>query len=484
MAQNFAGAYGGDVSVPSINLNPLMNYIMKRQAAQEAKEDTLTKYFSTLTDKASSEGVRGQEQPAFFQSLKNAKDFYLQNKDSIVSGRNPEVAAKYQQLAAVPFTIAATSKGLLADSKAFSSVLVNPEVKSRVTDETLGVDPSTGQPLIDQTTGGYKGIYAHDQPAFIVNQDGSVGANPKFKKFDLSDMQMNPKEYNAQDLQGLMDKTTTGLNLDEVPAGTTVDPTNKLYNIETIVKQYSPEKLKVIGNNAAQQYQDPSLKYTFEKQHPLKNIQGEAMYNQANDIFKQVYGKDIENDQEFYTGMVMANKNQKTTETKKVLNPVAEKDLSLQYAKKLENYKKSLSPSDQIEYDRVSTPFEEIPSGPIAGTNLRIENGVVLDANNKPYTSPTGSFDVEIKKDRLPSSLLETYKKAGTDPILIPKVKATIVNGRIQAVNNTLGGLIGRDQLVSEALGSQGKKFPKMISGGQATQSAPTAPKRKKGVLN
>lgn len=179
----------------------------------------------------------------------------------------------------------------------------------------------------------------------------------------------------------------------------------------------------------------------------------------------------------------MANKNQKITSPERVLNKQREQASDFAYFKKQEEFKNKLPPAQRLQYDKISTAFDEIPDGPIPGTNLHIENGVVLDAKNKPYTSPKGTFDITIGLDNTPTTISDIYKKeTGYDRILVGKLEGAVSNGRIQALKSKVAGIIGRDKLVRDVLGSQNQKNPKLLNDINIT--TPAKPRGKKGSLN
>jgi len=115
MINNPASLYGGGAF--KVDSTAAVNYYLKRQAQDQAKEATLDKYFTHLMDKASPTGMRvDKEGEAFQQSLNNAKNYYIQNKKAILGG-DVTAQQKYIELTNQPFQIVAASKEALNTAK-------------------------------------------------------------------------------------------------------------------------------------------------------------------------------------------------------------------------------------------------------------------------------------------------------------------------------------------------------------------------------
>jgi hypothetical protein len=271
-------------------------------------------------------------------------------------------------------------------------------IKENWTDETIGINSSTGQPLVDSTTGSYMGLNAHNQPIYIIDKDNKLVPNPKYKHFDLSTVEVNPKLLSGKEMQDYLENSISDITPTKTPTGVTKDPKNGLYENEVYKIEYSPESLKAIGDRASDLYNAREVKYTFHKNHPFKEWteRNADLFTEANKLYKQVYnGKDIEpgNEKQLYTAMAMLSKNQSKQEVgPSRLNPIAMKNLDFQYSKKLEQYKKSLNPTLSTQIDQIKTPFEEIPDGTYG--KVIIKGGYVYNAaDGTPYTSAGNGFE-------------------------------------------------------------------------------------------
>lgn len=217
MINNPAGLYGGGAF--RVDSTAAVNYFLKRQAEEQAKEATLDKYFSTLTDKATPTGVRNQEQDAFRQSVQNYQDFYIANRKALAKGTDMALQSKARELAKLPFQIQAESKDALATVKTTGQVAAtNPDTYATWTDETTGIDKESGKPKVDPN-GNYMGIYAHDQPQYIINSDKSVTPNPQFKHFDLSSVKTNPKLLSTKELEDYSENQVSNIKPSDISAG-------------------------------------------------------------------------------------------------------------------------------------------------------------------------------------------------------------------------------------------------------------------------
>ena len=457
MLVNPSSLYGGNAF--KIDMQPAVNYFLKRQAQEQAKEKTLENYFTTLTDKASPTGMRTDlDGAAYEKSIQDFKDFWTVNKDKILKG-DVQTTAYAQELGRIPSKIIAESKEAMNTSKMAAQVGATGNIKENWTDETIGIDSSTGQPLVDPITGSYIGLNAHNQPIYIIDKNNKLVPNPKYKHFDLSTVAVNPKILSGKEMQDYLDNSTSNIKPSKISLGVKPDPKNKLYEYEEYEIKQTPESLKAIGDRASDLYNAKEVKYTFHKNHPFKewSDQNAAMFTQANDLYKQIYGKDIENEKELYTGLAMQSKNQVQKEVgNSRLNPIAMKNLDFQYSKKLEQYKKSLNPTLSTQIDQVKTPFEEIPDGTYG--KVIIKGGYVYNAaDGKPYTSAGNGFDIKISKDKLPTGVLDK-RAQGVNINLIDDMDFNVVNGVIQGAKNADAGLITRGTLLGDQLKKLGVK--------------------------
>jgi len=307
MIYNPAGLYGGGAF--KIDTTAAANYFLKKQAQDQAQEATLNKYFSTLDDKATDKGVRDQEVSSFYKAKQDYQDFYTKNSKALASGTRPDLTREAQRLAKVPFQIASESRNALANTKIIGQVrATSQDVAAQYSMETLGVD-QTGKPIIDPDTKSYTGLYANDQPIYIENENGQLIKNPNYKAFDLTtDIVLNPKELTGKEMQDYADNQVSNIKPTEKPVATRPDPNRKFYDIESIETGYDDPQLKAVGDQMKDLFKDKRINYTWKKQHPFKEWtdQNAAQFAQANDVYKRIYGKDIENDDELYAGIQMA----------------------------------------------------------------------------------------------------------------------------------------------------------------------------------
>jgi hypothetical protein len=159
---------------------------------------------------------------------------------------------------------------------------------------------------------------------------------------------MPPKPWDIKDREAYSKYLTAGLTFDELPGKTENLPGFKTRT--PIVKQYSGENLRVIGQRAMGAY-DSDRALQFQTNKLVKDAMNDPqLHNQLNTSFKQAYGKDAESPKELLAAQAILNENRKATEYKE-----GKDDLGMQLfmekirhanAKDLAKYKKEIDPND------------------------------------------------------------------------------------------------------------------------------------------
>lgn len=458
MIYNPAGLYGGGAF--KIDTTAAANYFLKKQAQDQAQEATLNKYFSTLDDKATDKGVRDQEVSSFYKAKQDYQDFYTKNSKALASGTRPDLTREAQRLAKIPFQIASESRNALANTKIIGQVrATSKDIGDQYSMETIGID-QTGKPIIDPVTNSYVGLYANDQPIYTQDDKGQLIKNPNYKAFDLTtDIVLNPKELNGKEMQDFADNQIANVKPTEKPVATKPDPNRKFYDIETIETGYDDTGLKAIGDQMKDLFKDKRINYTWKKQHPFKEWtdQNAAQFTQANDVYKRIYGKDIENDDELYAGIQMANRSGKQVKETSVKNEIAfsnwNRSQNEAASKRIAAYTKKLSDKGELDaVNNAATDFEEILDGTY-GTAVK-KGDLWYDASGKPLTTAPDQ-PVRISGE-IPKGILK-----GVPPRLqvgVDYMDLHIKDGIVQGAYNDLTKLITRKDLVGAELKAAGIK--------------------------
>lgn len=485
MIHNPAGLYSGGAF--KVDTTSALNYFLKKQAQEEATKKTLEKHFTTLTDNASPTGMRTNlEGEAYQQAIQNYSDYWNSNKNKILNG-DIKATSEAEKLAKIPFNIVAASKEALNTSKLTGQIsATNPDAYARWTEETVGIDKATGKPKLDEF-GNPMGIIAHDQPIYVVDPSTkAVVANPKFKAFDLSAIAVNPKELNGKEMQDYIDNYTADIKPSESSLGVQPDPKRKGYEYEVTEIGYDAPSLKTIGDKALQLYDNREVKYTFEKNHPFKEWteQNVDMFTKANDKFKAIYGKDIENNKELFAGLTILNKDtkqQKVSPSRE--NPDIKRQKDMADSMKLERFKKSLNPTQVASVMDADTDLDRVSDDTYttsAGKKVIKKGKGWFNPDGTPYTSAPGAFDIRITKDKIPVTIIDK-RPSGVNPLLIDDMDFRIENGIAQGVRNPDVGLISRTDFIKDIAKTAGIKTP--INQTNSVPSSST-PKPKKGSLN
>jgi len=431
MINNPASLYGGGAF--KVDSTAAVNYYLKRQAQDQAKEATLDKYFTHLMDKASPTGMRvDKEGEAFQQSLNNAKNYYIQNKKAILGG-DVTAQQKYIELTNQPFQIVAASKEALNTAKTALQIrkTIQGQGEDRWTDQTTGIDAESGLPKLDDN-GNYMGLVAHDQKMYDINPDGSVTQNPKFKLFDINSIQTNPKLLNVKELQDYTDNSLTSFQPEDISSGIMKDPNRKGYEIPIIEKGFKKETLAKIGETVKTISEDPSMKATINKLYPYKTwpLQHQVEFDALNKLHNDLYGTDIKNGIDLYATMQVQPRmvTRKDLGTSK-LSDDATRARDLEDKKRYFNYTKNTDPTVMANADQVELGFERITPGTYG--NVKIEGGVVKNLDGTPYTSPGGQPSVDIPLGALSTEIIDEFP-TGTKVKSIAGIKAIVENGKIK----------------------------------------------------
>lgn len=392
---NPSNLYTGGAVV--FNEQPFVNFATNLMAKKQAKEEALDKYFGELGNRVTSTGMREQEVQPLIQAKNNYQNFYIKNRDAIQNPSKDGGRAYGEAMRMINEMngIVNNSKALNKTSEELKKIrLENPDLTSRMTEGTLG------------------SIGLHEQPSYIIDRNGQVVKNPEHQTLDLNEIIYNPKELNQKDWNDYYKGITTFIKPDKTGIQVSPLPGDKYSQLETTTVEYSPQKLKAIGDLAKQDFsQNKSLRYSFEKSHNLLNTPIDKWqanhaqeFNELNDIYKKAYGKDanIQDESDLHAAQTLktvmqpsvmqkridnfeAKRNrilgdQKTIEAIRMNDRIALKKLGKDMAGSSKDEKDNFLDSfiDQQEQEAQKTPLVYTPSGGVKQTQFRIPASPLL----------------------------------------------------------------------------------------------------------
>lgn len=483
-------------NVYSLNLAPAANMYAKLMAQQEAKKAVLDKYFRNLTSKATETGMRSQELPAFQKSLQDYKSFVMQNGSTLSSGRYPELMMQAEQLAQVPFRIAAASKEALNVSKTANQIsATNPDAFDLWTDETTGYDKGTGTAKLD-AYGNPMGLRAHEEPIYSVDQTtGGLIQNPKHKTFDLTQIKSNPKFVDwAKEMKDASK---------DAPLVTNViyEKTNKPFMQNKVTtKAINPGDINgnnngyyVVGENARSKW-NRGTEFYFHKDKPyeqLKTENGGKTFADLTEAYQKAYGQgaEIKDDRDLFVAMAIKNADVSETQSEPEIDQLAyDKYLMKEReaaSKRLAAFSHNLSKTTNVDINSVTTAFEQLPEGEYTtttGAKVTKKGNQFIKADGTVFTSGGGNGDIRINSGQVSPQISKFYP-SGVNPLIIKYLDLEVKNGQIQNAKNPYAGLISRGDLLQDELKDMGVKSStnQQIATPSVQTTTPTTKKTKKG---
>lgn len=277
---------GGAVT---FNTQPLATMYLQFAAQRKAKEDALDNYFRDLNKNVTPAGMRSQDIPGLTKKTNEWQQFYQQNKSAILNPRldngkaYSEYMGRYQdQLAHIQ-----QSKDALKTIDELNKTRLNPQTSFILDDPTI----------IDQ-------IHQHDLP---------IG-DPNRRDINLATLVVPPKPWDIKDREAYAKYRTQGLAVDEIPGKTQFLPGFK--TLTPITKQYSDNNLMVIGERGKSLY-DTDRGLQAETNRLMKQIESDpAHQQQLNNVYRRIYGKDIETPRELRAAQDILEESKKSIEYK------------------------------------------------------------------------------------------------------------------------------------------------------------------------
>ncbi len=262
---------GGAVEFDSRPHTQLYGQLMARKQAQNEAFD---EYVRNLNKNVNSAGMRNVDRPVFDKLVADWQNFGIQNRDAIrkrQGGADMEFQRKLQDI----LNLTAESKTEEEKKKPITEILVDPNKRE----------------LLDESS--IEGLELHDQPIYIMGEDGTMQRNPNRKSFDYSSISFNPKPFD-QDKYFDQFKDVARIELPPV-----LDPETKTMSITSV---YDQDAKDLIASRAVVDYMNNrSFRKSVDQMNP----------NDYNDFFKQNYGHDIQSPADLAAAYTLKGLNQK-----------------------------------------------------------------------------------------------------------------------------------------------------------------------------
>jgi hypothetical protein len=429
---NPSDLYGGEAF--KIDTTPMMNFLVKRQAQEQAKEQALDKYYRDMIKTASDKNVRPQEAPAFYQAVQNYKNFYMQNSAALASGKNPALRMQAEQLAQVPYQIMSDSAPALAtDTKIGQATLSNPDVKKRWTKKAT-----------DDYSASAQSIWAVDP------ETKQVVKNPAYKAFNTSLIEVAPKEM---DVSGFYAKKFNefGYKPSETIVGEKLRKGSQFVYEGTKEFSYDPQTLQQYGTAMKNSYDnDNDLQYNFLNGKTFDQMKSGDVngFNDLNAIHKNVFKTNIQDDRDLFAATAIKTMAQTRTEPFKRIDEDAKmrvqaetsKQNAAAIAKAVANAK---GQGEKIDVNTLPTALETFSDMVVnQKEGISVRSNKWVDKNGNLFTGT-----IKVEKGKLPTQVI---KKIPNNQF-VDEAEVQVKNG-VPVIIQTEEGSVDRNTLLPDAI--------------------------------
>ncbi len=339
---NPAGLYSGGQGL--FNSTPFVQMYQRQEALKSAKDEALDKYYQKLPTSINPAGLRTQDTDGFMARMDEIRDFYNKNKAAIKdpSKDRGKAQSEYQNRFTDAKVYVGTSKQEELKKKPLVAVIADPNKRQMVMNDDL------------------QKLHLHDLPL----------DDPQRQSFDFSQLDFNPKELTPPQRDAYRKSLAAGFKPSE-SVGEPVKDHKNLTLTYNYKKEWKPEDLKQMADKAVtnaltdrQIGYDAHRSWDIIKDHPDE-------FNKYNQIYKGIYGKDIEHPEELHAAIMVGDTLGETTRTQTRPDWV-ERNKRL-YNQSL--YKIKLNNEKQGTYE-----IDNVPK--------------ILQENTEEVTTPQGKFQV------------------------------------------------------------------------------------------
>ena len=277
--------YSGGSEV--FNSQPATQFYLQSMAKKRAKDEALDNYYRDFNKSLNPAGMRNQDIEGWMGKINEWRGFYQQNKEAIKNPRLDNGKAQSEYMARYQDALSDTQRSKNAGeiSKGYvMPVITNPDKRSRLTDLSLGT---------------------------IASHDASI-YDPNHKELDPTKLDFDAKPFGLDEQKKLSSFLTQGVKMDEMVEKIVTDPKT---HSKTTTYEYklNPQALQTVGARAANTYKSDDR---FQA-HIDQLADNPDIFNQLNEVFKGVYGKDIVSNEDFAAAYGL-NEVQKQREVQKL----------------------------------------------------------------------------------------------------------------------------------------------------------------------
>jgi len=292
---------------PSLNPLPYVNIAMQARARKAAREEAIDKYYRTLPDTINDKGVRDNEVPIINDIKNKIFEFGLKNKEAL---KNPKLDNGASQLA-------------------LDKLMREAQGVVRMSQDAAKTDLQVG-----------KLLFSKDKE-YILNSDEFVAdhelhnlpvTDPNYKPINLTKYSAN-KPFD----QDKFVKLLKGQFQYETKDVRTPDPTNPLYdNVEKVPILEEKTKENIYAFAADKLHNDFTFKRKIEK-----DLAGTGQLPKLQKISKEVFGKDIESDEDLAAAYTVSQLYSPPTKVESKVNTGAVMDKRLGQQKVMEGIRQA-----------------------------------------------------------------------------------------------------------------------------------------------
>ena len=264
---NSPDLYMGGATI--FNSQPATQFYLQSMAKKRAKDEALDNYYRDFNKSLNPAGMRNQDIEGWMGKVNEWRGFYQQNKEAIKNPRldNGKAQSQYMSMYQENLSDTQRSKNAGEISKGYVlPVITNPDKRSRLTDLSLGT---------------------------IASHDASI-YDPNHKELDPTKLDFDAKQFDLNAKKKFTSYITQGVKMDEMVEKTVTDPKT---NSKTTTYEYklNPAALRTIAERAAATYDSDDM--LQQHIHDIKD--NPELFEQLNQTFKDVYGKDIVSERDF-----------------------------------------------------------------------------------------------------------------------------------------------------------------------------------------
>lgn len=274
MIHNPSGLYSENQGI--FNSTPYTQFALNQQAKQDAKDEALDKYYQDLPKSINGAGVRTQDVGGFMDKINGIRQYYAQNRDAIKNPRldRGKAQSTYQSMNVDASQFVNQSKQEELKKQPFVKILANPDQRQRVLKSDLDK------------------LALHDLP---LN-------DPRRKSFDFSTIDFNPKEFTPNEIATYQKGLSGGFQPSENIVSS-VPNSKDLTIMNTYQKKWAPEQLKAMADKDISNVLS-NRQFEYQAQKAWDKVKDNPeQFKQYNDIYKGIYGKDIEHPEELHAAM-------------------------------------------------------------------------------------------------------------------------------------------------------------------------------------